>query len=151
NSTLEKMSRPTWSVPNRCAADGGFGTSNACVAVPASPGCGASTGAKIAASTISRTSAPPAISSGLARRPRQSAPLRGPGTCCGVMMGDSIIAASPQPDPRVDAGLDHVHDKIRDHVGDRDEERHTENGRCVKGGDRRGGVAAEPRPVEDGL
>src|SRR5215470_14709340 len=38
------MSRPTLSVPNQCCADGGCSTANGCVAVPASPGNGASSG-----------------------------------------------------------------------------------------------------------
>ncbi len=72
-TTLEKMSRPTWSVPNQCAADGALSTTNGWVAVPASPGKGAISGAKMAASTISSTSAPPVVSSGLAPKLARSA------------------------------------------------------------------------------
>ena len=88
------MSRPTLSVPNQCAAEGGRSTINGCVADPASPGNGASTGAKTATRTMTRDMTAPATSSGLARSPRRSRSPRGmvlPWT--GRVVGASIIAA----------------------------------------------------------
>ena len=91
--TLEKMSRPTWSVPNQCAADGALSTQNGWVAVPASPGKGAISVAKMATSTISSTRAPPVVSSGLAPRLARSILPRAIPACGGLTAGDSIIAA----------------------------------------------------------
>ena len=69
-STRENTSRPTWSVPNRCCADGACSAISGWVAAPASAGYGATSGAKTATSTISSAITPPVAISGLARRNR---------------------------------------------------------------------------------
>ena len=69
-STRENRSRPTWSVPNRCCADGACSAISGWVAAPASAGYGTTSGATTAISTISSAITPPVAISGLACRNR---------------------------------------------------------------------------------
>src|SRR5262245_6599518 len=115
------MSRPRWSEPSQCSAEGAASVLAASVAMGS---CVASTSAKIAVRTITAISSPPAAPSGLRRMKRHSVvPKPWPGraaagTVSSISAPTGLTAIA---DPRVEDAVEHVDEQVREDHHDRDE------------------------------
>src|SRR5690606_12930053 len=103
------MSRPRSSVPNGCASDGGARTATKS---GARGSYGERSGARRLAATNAATSPAPTRPTGLFRN-LTSAAAYGPAPSMSV-----------EADPRVEIRVEDVHDEVRQHVADREEQDH---------------------------
>src|ERR671931_50753 len=135
------MSRPSWSVPSQCAAEGG---SRRCPTDCVSGSYGARRGASSAHSANTAISAIATTLSGDARIGTRLAPgARRPAA--------DATATSATLQPRVEPVVGDVDDEVRQRIDDRSEQRYAEHRREVEAHGGCGGVTAEYRPAEDRL
>src|SRR5580700_8221892 len=142
-------SRPSWSVPNQCAALGPDRMSFPVAVGPTRairPGAASSTTTATAAMAI--TACPPARR---AAEGRPGASVLISGVVVAVASAMQNQPLSGQPGARVDRADDQVDDQVDEHVADPDQDDGALHDRDVLAGDGRGQVAAEASPAEDDL
>src|SRR6187455_2029385 len=128
-----RISRPSWSVPIQCSAEGGFRRlESTCLRGSA----GASRGANSALKASRATSTRPATVSGLRRQTGRRARA-------------GMTAVSAIADPRVEPVIAHVHYQVDDRVDERGEQCYPHHGREVEVDGRVGGITSQTRPAKN--
>src|SRR5438876_1129928 len=109
NTSRESMSRPNPSVPSQCCASGGMRRKS--ISISFGLGSGSSS-ASAAAATISAIHAA-ASQNTLPSRRRQG---------IGAIAGSTAASNTAMADPRIEHGVEQVHDEVQQHEADRDQQ-----------------------------
>src|SRR5215831_1564417 len=126
--TRLSTSRPSWSLPNRCAK---FGGPNRAARTCAFGSYGASCAAKTAARKVASSAEQPTTTRSLVARRSINPRRRGDAVARSKTRGATAAATSAIPDPRIRDSVQHVGDEVANNNRDRAEDGDRQDDRVV--------------------